>query len=350
MRQIAIIPAAVLLAAAVGGAQGAFPGKNGKILFGQGKPADVYAVGPDGKGLAQLTRGDDDDGSPDVSPDGKRILFTRCSAAGTARGCDVYVMNADGTGVHRLTTAGKDGFAAWSPNGKRIAFASYRDGTFPVNGVNFPNYELYVMNSDGSGQTRLTTAPQQMDLNPAWSPDGARIAWHVGEANKADGCTPTASGLQTFELWVMNADGSGQRRLTPSGPPCEVEPDWSPDGKRLAFAETPSPANYETDARIAVVSADGGGRKVLVAGDYNAVTPRWSPDGTAIVFRSASYPTDPAPQGLFKVAAAGGTPTPLLPKAILAGGMDWGPAAAAPKLPLCKKGQKPTKKKPCRTP
>ena len=76
-------------------------------------------------------------------------------------------MNADGTGLNRLTTnAAIDGRPAWSPNGAKIAFTSTKNG----------NVDIYVMNADGTGQTRLTQDPA-MDSGPAWSPDGARIAF-----------------------------------------------------------------------------------------------------------------------------------------------------------------------------
>ena len=104
---------------------------------------------------------------------------------------EVYVMNTDGSGLTRLTSnpAG-DGSPAWSPDGTRIAFVSDRDG----------NFEVYVMNADGSGLTRLTDDPASDD-SPAWSPDGSRIAFH----SDRDG---------NSEVYVMNADGTGLTRLT----------------------------------------------------------------------------------------------------------------------------------------
>src|SRR5438128_1111552 len=104
---------------------------------------------------------------------------------------DVFVMRPDGSGRTNLTSSpGRDSSPAWSADGARLAFVSERDG----------NSEIYVMNADGSGQTRLTNNAAE-DLNPAWSPDGTQLVF----ASHRDG---------NSEIYVMNADGSGHTRLT----------------------------------------------------------------------------------------------------------------------------------------
>src|SRR5206468_8952791 len=149
------------------------------------------------------------------------IAFVRTVAPGDS---EIYAMNADGSGVTRLTTSpGEDADPAWSPGGKKLAFTSDRGG----------NEDVYVMNADGTGVRQLTTSPGA-DSDPAWSPDGRRIAF-----------TSDRDGDQ--EIYVMNADGAGERDVTnspavlPSAAPGartfgnDSAPAWSPDGARIAF-------------------------------------------------------------------------------------------------------------------
>lgn len=169
---------------------------------------------------------------------------------------DIYVVSADGSGEHSLTNNPKlDLNPAWSPDGAQIAFASERDG----------DREIYVMNADGSGPVRLTNVPGD-DGEPAWSPDGTRIAF----VSYRDG--PTAA------IYVMNADGSNQVRLT-SGPNYYAHPAWSPDGGKIAFASS----GGGTEG-IWIMNADGSGAARLTTSTIGDVAPAWSPDGTRIVF------------------------------------------------------------------
>lgn len=133
------------------------------------------------------------------SPDSKRILYV--SNLGDRKPTDVYVMNADGTGVTRLTTDNAaEGLPTWSPDGTKIAFVSNRDG----------NEEIYVMNADGTEQTRLTRNPAS-DEFPDWSPDSTKIAFASGRDGNG-------------EIYVMSADGtvppdgSHEAKLTTSSP------------------------------------------------------------------------------------------------------------------------------------
>ena len=150
---------------------------------------------------------------------GGRIAFT----SDRDGNWDIYTMNANGSGVTRLThNSDSDGSPSWSPDGRRIAFRSRRDGD---------DSEIYTMNADGSGVARLTHN-SDYDGSPSWSPDGRRIAF----TSRMDG--------DKLDIYTMNADGSGVARLTHNSD-FDLSPSWSPDGRRIAFISDRDGDDYE---------------------------------------------------------------------------------------------------------
>lgn len=175
---------------------------------------------------------------------------------GTGLSADIYVVASNGAGASRITTQlGSDADPAWSPDGSRIAFASERDG----------NLEIYVMNANGESPVRLTNVVPAANYRPVWSPDGARIAF----VSARDG---------NPKIYVMNADGASPVRLT-SHIGRDADPAWSPDGSRIAFS-----SDRDGSGGIWVMNADGSGLTRLTSNTQGDQQPAWSPDGTRIAF------------------------------------------------------------------
>lgn len=194
---------------------------------------------------------------PAPSPDGTRIAFVVSDE--TEWTGDIFVVNRDGTGLTQLTFSPElDDQPAWSPDGARIAFRSFRtqrDG------------DIWVMDADGANPVNLTPDPLPGvwdERRPAWSPDGARIAYATNAAGNAD-------------IWTMRADGSDARQLTDTID-LDTEPAWSPDGTLIAFRRS----SNDLGSDICLVPAAGGDAVRLHLPGVQRL-PAWSPDGDRLV-------------------------------------------------------------------
>ena len=176
---------------------------------------------------------------------------------------EIYTVNVDGTGLTRLTqNPARDHVAAWSPDGRKIAFASDRSG----------GGDIYVMNADGTGVTRLTTSPA-IDANAAWSPDGASIAFNStrdGDPN----------------IYVMKSDGSDQQRVT-RGAGGDVYPAWGPENE-IAWCTTNRRGDLDIVFNLYTpgLTLDALAYFELVASRANDCAPDWSSDGRKLVLAS----------------------------------------------------------------
>jgi len=232
----------------------------GKIAFASNRDGnyEIYVMNADGSGVKRLTNNAASDEYPSWSPEGNRIIFQSNRDATRPDYEDIYVMNADGSGVKRLTynVTSSDEDPAWSPDGKHIAFQSHRDS----------NWEIYLMNTDGSGLKRLTNHSGD-DLWPTWSPDGKQISFYSYRDGREG-------------IYVINADGSGEKRLSDTSSHYRFQA-WSPDGHRIAYD-----CWYEGNYDICAMNADGGAVRNLTHHSAEDGFPTWSPDGTRIAFAS----------------------------------------------------------------
>jgi TolB protein len=229
---------------------------------------DIWTMDTDGGNLHRVSRRSTGNPYNDVlydlepawSPDGTKFVFVghRFYHGGFGTNA-ILVMNVDGSHVRRLALGRQPGYAptwkyspTWSPDGRRIAFSRFH-GTLPDNpktGVAKGDFDIWTMSADGSHQHHV----RDTCCYAAWSPDGSRIAYMRGG-----------------DLWVMSPSGNAKRQVT-KGPAYDVDPTWSPDGMKLAFASNRS-GNFD----IWVVNADGSGLHRLTTDPADEGSPAWSP-------------------------------------------------------------------------
>ena len=220
---------------------------------------------------------------------------------------EIYLTDSKAKSKIRITNRlGRDGYIAWSPDGKHIASYGYYDGG--------NTWSIHIMNRDGTNMKRLTYAKNKWDSSPAWSPDGKKIAFARGYQGSGEDWI--------VELWIMNSDGSGQAQIKPlnGGGPyftqegklvfhsifnsnseeiCianidgsnitkltnnstkDLHPEVSADGKQIVFM-----SNRDGNFEIYVMNIDGSNQKRLTNSDVDDWNPSWSHDGSKIIFQS----------------------------------------------------------------
>ena len=296
MQRVALATALVALSLPAAAADATARGTNGRIAFH--RDSHIWLVTPQGLLPTQVTSSDDNLAyhyDPGCAPDGGQIAFI--TPVGTSNGAVAVIdtatqnlhyvfgqqhaasqpawspdkkkiafslfvngyaseiMVADADGVNQATpltgvidpNSGNyiDGIniqPEWSPDGKKIAFASSRDG----------DYDIYTVNVATGTIKQLTNNPGP-DVDPTWAPGGARIAFTRFSSGNSD-------------IWVMRSDGSGQVNITGSSPATEHQPTWSPDGQKIAFTR-----GNGSQAQIFKMSTDGTAVKVITGGD----SPSW---------------------------------------------------------------------------
>jgi TolB protein len=273
------------------------PGKNGPIVYQQYGSA-LHVINVDGTGDRRLTQPPTgfEDSNPDWSPNASKIAFDRCPRINSH--CQVWIVNANGSGAKRIgpncpadPPACEDRVEpAWSPNGRSMLIVR---AWGPVQNDQIKFVDLFVTNADGGGLrqlTHITTAnPFSAEVfGPTWSPNGKQVVFVVHNSPLGDPAGGNA-------LFIINANGSGMRQLTPwelnAG---GLRPDWSPDGKLILFRKIVGAKEHHGD--IYTIHPDGTGLVQLTHyGPKKAVdNPSFSPDGRWIVFSrysgTSSYP------------------------------------------------------------
>jgi len=336
MRALSVLTTLVVVATAAGAARATAPGRNGRLAFRRYLDqahtiSAVFVSNPDGSAVRQITHPGAGivDVKPDWSPNGKQLVFQRTNVNGCGPGCEtdeIDRVDADGSGLTRLAfdkpgtgcARGSNGaggvcrgLPAWSPNGKRIAFScqTLPSPAGPGSG------RLCVMNADGSHVRQL---PQPgvtgaIDGGPQWSPDGRRIAFEriLGD-NDA--------------VYVMKADGSGARRLT-AWPLRGFQPDWSPDGRRLVFTSNRD-GPPGVSANLYTIRPDGTGLRRLTrakGGSVQYLSATWSPDGKWITFGRTPGVGPSGNADIYVMRADGTHVRDVTRSAIWDSGVDWGP-------------------------
>lgn len=310
----ALLLAVVMLVLAAGSADAAFPGQNGKIAFvkenSRNGSSGIFAIDPEGGGQEKL--GPEYGYSPSWSADGEKVVFAYAGDGGMEFQQDIYVMDADGSDVQRVTNSrAYESSPSFFPDGNTtdgatIAFARYseRNGS-----------DIFTMKLDGTERTKLTDDPGFYEESVAVSPDGEKIAFT--RYNRSS------------EIFVMDANGANPENLTKTGRVDEFGADWSPDGTKIAFtsyrfsgmegpaaesrekgAFTPEALGPESlareasepkettaepggepqeDVEVSVMNANGTGRKDLTAGPAFDALPAFSPSGNRIVFSKITF-------------------------------------------------------------
>jgi len=233
------------------------------------------------------------DQNPAWSPDGERIAFT----SGRSGNNELWLMDSDGSAPTALTSNGAENVnlpgRAWCPGNDRIVFAS---------DVESENDEIFSIASDGSDRQRLTTTDGR-NWEPSWSPDCRQIVFQSDRSGN-------------WDIWRMNADGSNPVRLT-DDPADDGQPNWSPDGTTIVFQSNRS-GNWD----IWTMDVNGRSLTNVTSDPAEDTDPSWSPDGEWIVYSSDRSGGE---GDIWAIAAGGGTPIQITDDPAYDGAPSWSP-------------------------
>jgi TolB protein len=325
---IAIVAFAVMAATA---ALATPPGSNGRIAFTRYTSAtrttgSIYTIAPDGSGERRVTRAPSGvvDFQPDWSRDGSRIVFQRQFQD---KPYETWSVRADGGDLRQAdpgcppgippTEICEENQPAWSPDGRRLAFAWAYGKVRMLRGEEWIEVSgIAVMDPDGKNVKQLTQLRRPTtseDQQPVWSPDGTRIAFQRENS--------TAKPVGRRAIFVVDVDGNGVRQVTPWRLQAGDHPDWSPDGRRILFR---SPTFEFASSNLWTVRPDGTGLKQVTrfGSATEVLSASYSPDGKWIVFARTGRSGQP---DLFAIRPDGTGMRQITRTASWDSAPDWGP-------------------------
>jgi len=246
-------------------AHATLPGENGLIAFQEegAQGNRIYTVEPDGSHLRPVTTGTADAQSPDWSPDGEWIVFTK-------NGCKLALIHPDGTDQHRIDPApgGCESDATFTPDGKHLVFQRHTDAT--------NDDAIWIMDLDGSNRRRIGTGGNGEAQTPEISPDGTTVSF----------LSYAKGGLSA--IYGIDINGGPSWQMTPTLWGMTFKHDWSPDGTRLVVSDNAE--NPDRTTNLLTIRTDGEDIRYLThysATDQKALAGSYSPDGRWIVYRHA---------------------------------------------------------------
>ena len=256
------------------------------------QPADLYTIDPSGAGKQRLTdTADMSEAQPRWSPDRRQVVYTASTAVTDTTGpWGLWVLDVATRQRRQITTGPKHYEPTWRPDGGLIAFTNIK-----LFGSIYGATEIDVVAPDGTGLRPLIWSldPNSGVVNPAWSPDGTRIA------------VTLISNLAGGELYVVNVDGSGSRRLFAHPGWDDIDPIWSPNGRYVAFASGPAIGTATTHDIWVLDTKTGVAGTVARHTEWELRRPAWSPDGSYLVF-TARFQATPPRWAMYLVPATGG--------------------------------------------
>jgi TolB protein len=255
--------------------------------------AEIYLMNGDGTNVRRITHNTTGENFPALSPDGKRIVFESNrlrKESDQINWVSLFVMNVDGSGEVSLVPGNS---ATWSRDGKSIAFHASASGKGkPITGLPGAasnDSDIFILNVDDflskkSPARNITNNPDAVDDDPDWSPDGKKIAF------TSHAVTDDQTNSATAEIYVIDANGKAKPKRLTNNTEEERAPDWSPDGKLIAYmcrkGEAAGGRLFGT-FEICVMNADGSGQKRITNNRVPELTVSWSPDGKQLVFHRA---------------------------------------------------------------